>query len=673
MKLAKFRVQNYKKIDDIGWITCKDLTVLVGKNEAGKSAIFRGLSKLNPSDGEKYDGLKEFPRRRYSAEFKQRDWIVSSAEFELSKEEKVQLGEISPLLKNVPTIVCSRYYSDKFEVEFKSDIIATSFTVKSVLNSIRKLKKETEIVVAPSGKGEVLTEIKSDFASFLQKKGNELEGKDPLKPVPEEFVNEICKKLNSRINEDWQTTTFQKIIEEKDKLQHQVEAKEELKKAEDWVRKNIPQFIYFDRYDVIDSAVHVGDFVRKLDENPKNPRLRTTKCLFEHVGLDPEFLLKLDPNQPNHTVETLRRWADERAINLSSASTAMTQKFSDWWEQRKHKFRYQIDGQLFRVWVSDDLDPSEIELDQRSAGMQYFFSFYLVFLEEAEKTHKNSILLLDEPGLHYHGTAQMKTIEFLRKLSGENQVLYSTHSPFMIDGNHLEDIRVVYEDSETGYAKVSENIWPNDKESVFPLQAALGYTIAQTLFQAKKQLIVEGLTDYFILKAMNELLSKKKMSTLKDDVIITPSGGIRNLLPLASMFKGNNVKLAILLDADMPAMEKQKEMKEKLLIDCLLLNSITDQQKIEIEDLFPEKLYLDAVKQEYKDIEFDFTNEELRILGISKRVQALFKRKNKNFEKWIPTNVLVDWIQLDQKGGQRIPIQTCKYFESIFAEVNKRL
>ena len=66
MKLKKFRVQNYKKVHDTGWVSCRDVTVLVGKNESGKSAVFRGLSKLNPSDGEKYDPLKEFPRRRYT-------------------------------------------------------------------------------------------------------------------------------------------------------------------------------------------------------------------------------------------------------------------------------------------------------------------------------------------------------------------------------------------------------------------------------------------------------------------------------------------------------------------------------------------------------------------------------------------------------------------------------
>ncbi len=70
MRREAFRVENFKKVRDTGWVSCRDLLVFVGKKEAGKSAIFRGLSKLNPSDGEKYDALKEFPRRRYTDECK---------------------------------------------------------------------------------------------------------------------------------------------------------------------------------------------------------------------------------------------------------------------------------------------------------------------------------------------------------------------------------------------------------------------------------------------------------------------------------------------------------------------------------------------------------------------------------------------------------------------------
>jgi len=119
MKLVAFRVENYKKILDSGWIRVGDLTCFVGKNEAGKSALFRGLSKLNPSDGEKYDGLKEFPRRRYTDEFNDQDWPVASGKFELNSEECEELAEICPELASCTHVICTRHYSWKLSVEFE--------------------------------------------------------------------------------------------------------------------------------------------------------------------------------------------------------------------------------------------------------------------------------------------------------------------------------------------------------------------------------------------------------------------------------------------------------------------------------------------------------------------------------------------------------------------------
>src|SRR5260370_36439498 len=81
--LEAFRVQNYKRIEDTGWVTCRDLTVLVGKNEAGKSAVLRGLSKVKASEGQGYGGLREFPRPRHPDEVGSRDWPAGSGRIRL--------------------------------------------------------------------------------------------------------------------------------------------------------------------------------------------------------------------------------------------------------------------------------------------------------------------------------------------------------------------------------------------------------------------------------------------------------------------------------------------------------------------------------------------------------------------------------------------------------------
>lgn len=670
MRMTKFRVQNYKNVHDTDWVNCGDITAFVGKNESGKSALFRGLSKLNPSDGEKYDGLKEFPRRRYTIDFEKYDWPVSSVEFQLSDDESEKLSQICPLLSNVKSLICTRYYSWDLNIDFKPTPTLPDVPYQKYLALLKKWHSIIEKSTAPAGKGEQLAPIKQSLLTFLTQKIQGVSKHDPNDEVDTALVDEVSNAIMSKITEEWLEKKFRQIINEISQFKGDLEVTDQIEQAEQWVEDNLPKFVYFYEYDVIDSAIHFPTFVQQLKKTPSAPRIRTTKCLFEHVGLDLETILKLDPTKPDENVKTLRKFADERAIRMSSASNAMTQKFSEWWEQRRHKFAYKTDGHFFRVWVSDNLDPSEIELDQRSYGMQYFFSFYLVFLEEAKGVLTNSILLLDEPGLHLHGTAQQKIVKFLEKLSKQNQLLYSTHSPFMVDPDHLERVRVVSEDKD-GYAKISEDVWPRDKDSLFPLQAGLGYAIVQTLFYSKRQVVVEGLSDYWILKAVSMILSTRNMDSLRKDAVIVPCGGVNKLLPLASMLLGHEIKIAILLDGDEPGKRKGKEAESRLLVKCLFMSTFAGKAEAEIEDLFPEKLYLDAVKEAYPDIKtpIEFTEEEKKIQCVAKRVKAAFERMgNHTFEKWRPARAILDWIQ---ENPDIIPSETLAKFESIFKEVNK--
>ena len=668
MRMEKFRIQNYKKVGDSGWITTGDLVCLVGKNESGKSSIFRGLSKLNPSDGEKYDGLKEFPRRRYTSEFKQRDWPVSSVEFSLTEAEGKELQKTVSTVE-CKSVVCIRHYSGALDVRFNPEPKIPEASTRAYLGKIEDWQRQLEQSVAPEGKGDALASIKTKLLPYLTQKIAELKNVPADSQVNEGLTNEVATTVMAQLNESWQKEQLKGIVDGIGQFREALAFKGQLQAAKVWVEQHLPRFVYFDRYDVIDSAIHVPNFIQQLSQNPSAPRVRSTKCLFQHVGLDLAGLQKLDPTQPNKTADELKRFADERAILMSSASNAMTKRFSEWWEQRMHIFRYQIDGPFFRVWVSDDLDPSEIELDQRSAGMQYFFSFYTVFLEEAKGAYSNSILLLDEAGLQLHGTAQQKIVKFLDKLSKDNQLLYTTHSPFMVDGDHLERVRVVYEDQSDGTAKVSEDVWPKDRDSLFPLQAALGYSIAQTLFYARRQLVVEGITDYWILKDMDGLLAKKGLKSLSEEAVIVPSGGVNSLMPLAALLLANRLDIRVLLDGDEPGLRKGKEIETKLMVECFFLSNYAKKEGAELEDMFPEKLYLDAVGAAYPSVALKFTKEETEIGPMTKRIETAFARiGGTKFEKWRPARVITDWIQ---DKPDMISPETLNRFEAVFDAVNQ--
>ncbi|MCF6506851.1 hypothetical protein E9549_05445 [Blastococcus sp. MG754426] len=672
MRLQEFRVQNYKRIADTGWVSARDLTVLVGKNEAGKSAILRGLSKVNPSDGEKYDGLREFPRSRYSDEYDE-DAPVGSVRFLLDDDEREALAEQSPLLAEVRSVEVTRKYDNTYLVGFtphpgQSAVEAHRFRTVAV-GALDAFSES----FAPDGKGEEFGPLKESLTEDLSTR---IQSLPTTGWATTDGIEGLLKVVTSKITEQWHQTALAPLTGALRPLLAEARSRAGLPTARSWVVNNMPQFIYFDRYDVLDSAIHIPTFISQLSSAPNQPRVRTTRCLFQHVNLDPKQLHDLIPtapqphNPPAH--EELQRRADERAILTSSAGEAMTRRFSEWWLQRRHRFQYRLDGEFFRVWVSDDLDPSPIELDQRSQGMQYFFSFFLVFLVEAEGQHANSILLLDEPGNSLHGTAQAKIIEFLRKISADNQVIYSTHSPFMIDGDHLEEIRPVWEDPTTGTTKVSEDVWPKDKDALFPLQAALGYTIAQSLFISRRQVLVEGMTDYWILKALDTALAMTGRTALDPDVVLTPAGGASKMVPLASMLVGHQVRVAALLDGDDSGRREGGKVERALGFEnrtIFVADHTHDQNPTgEIEDLFPDDYYLAAIKDAYGSGDYRFNADEKAIPNIVDRATAMYARKGKgDFEKWKVARALSDRIMAEPK---KVPAETLDAAAAIAVALN---
>ena len=188
----------------------------------------------------------------------------------------------------------------------------------------------------------------------------------------------------------------------------------------------MPSFVYYSNYGNLDAQIYLPHAIKwlkgeQVDGISNDAKVRTLRVLFDFVKLDPEEVLELgkDPiriveDRYGHEVEK-KPTAEEiaaateqkaaRTILLNSASAELTSKFKDWWKQGNYIFRFHADGEFFKIWVSDDKRPEEIELERRSTGLQWFLSFFLVFLVESQEAHKGAILLLDEAGLSLHRSA----------------------------------------------------------------------------------------------------------------------------------------------------------------------------------------------------------------------------------------------------------------------------
>jgi hypothetical protein len=207
---------------------------------------------------------------------------------------------------------------------------------------------------------------------------------------------------------------------------------------------------------------------------------------------------------------------------------------------------------------------------------------------------------LDEPGLHLHPTAQQELIAFFERLSEDNQIIYSTHSPFLIDGEHLHRVRTVTED-ESGHSRIDAETWSSDRETIFPLQAAAGYAMVRGLFQHKDNVLVEGMSDYYYLHALAEQCRATGRETLADDIYLTPCGGTKYVGHIASLFLGQDVRPLILLDGDDAGRVRQNALLNELyaanaaavlMLDVALAQPGND---VEIEDILDEGVLLSGV------------------------------------------------------------------------------
>lgn len=453
------------------------------------------------------------------------------------------------------------------------------------------------------------------------------------------------------------------------------------------IESELPVFIYFENYGILDSAVYLPRFLEDLQAGPDEPRARTINAMFKHVQLTAKEISDLGREEAEEakvagqpgTPEMIARDQERkelRSVKLNSASLDISKKFSKWFGQRRHKIRYQADGSYFRIWVSDDRRPDvDIELESRSKGFQWFFSFYLVFLVESDEGHKDAILLLDEPGLHLHPTAQQELMAFFETLSEDNPLIYTTHSPFLIDGERIHRTRPVTED-ETGHSRISVDTWPQDRETIFPLQAAAGYAMVRGLFQHRKNVLVEGMSDYLYLHALNLHCHALGRQGLPEDIYITPCGGAKLVSHIASLFLGQEVRPVVLLDGDDAGRARRDALMKKLYAGhekaVLMLSDVLGQDECETEDIIGEATILPVLK-DVVEKKISLNQDDREKSSLVDQIKSAAERHGVELpDGWKPEvarQIVVAWSTTDPEG---MPTDILDRAEALFTELTGR-
>ena len=554
MLLKKARVQKYRSIRDTGYFDVEDgKTILVGPNEAGKTALLEALHRINPAGGlRNFDALRDYPRSEYNdvvaGRIRLEDTTTVEAHFALHPEDK---EAIPAEFRECQYIYGRRVDNSSWHAltggpppakygELKKDLARLAAHIDPRVR--RQSGTEATTGPLPSARLEATTRGWADSDEIRGNRAAELKA---------------WLEKNFPLIEEGNETEETRY----DQLLAGVDLEERRNTALRILVQRLPVFIRFRDYFRVKPLIHLEHLAQRLEKNLVDDDYYDygNQCLLRLLGFSARELSNLgkvsDPELGDaDALQKYRDQLDRRSYQLNSASVRLSEELRNVWKpdvkrDEAERLRVVADGQYLKVVVEDDLGV-EIELDQRSEGFQWLVSFFVVFFAEAADKHKNAILLLDEPGLSLHGLKQQDFRSTISRLAESNQTLYTTHSPFLVGPDELNLVRVVEMPDRTVGTKVHTNVTAEDPAALLPLQEALGYDLAQGLFAQRRNLVLESLTDYWYVEAVADLMREARIVDLDEKIVLVPASTAGKLVYYATILHARKLKVAALLDSD---------------------------------------------------------------------------------------------------------------------------
>ncbi len=574
MKLTKAHVQNYRSVEDSEEFEIGQLTCLVGKNEAGKTALLSAMRGLKPSQPFEFDEVIDYPRR-FSTRFDERHsegtaevirtwWRLEDAD-KAAVEERFGVGVLKG--DTFQAHFGFRYDDDRrlWEIEIDSGKVLENMLSKHALGATERN------VLHGVSDGPTADKSLSGLAERTLKQEALL--LDIKKCRKSSFVNGVIDILSARQ----------------------------------------PKFFFTSHFERMSGMVSV----EKLEQDKQNNTVSVGDKIFldflEYAGTTLEDLKNVD-----------RR--EELKAKCEAASNEITEEIFQFWSQNNAlEVVIEIDnakpkdpapfntGMVADIRIKNTNHKATLPLSERSAGFVWFFSFLAQF-KQLKKTpgNGNAVILLDEPGLTLHGKAQGDLLRYIvERLLPDHQVIFTTHSPFMVPMDRLADVRIV-EDviierpgkrPEVKGTKVRSDVLEVDDDTLFPLQGALGYEVTQSLFIGANTWLVEGPSDILYLQVVSQALTKRRRVGIDHRWTLCPSGGIDKIAPFVRLFGGNRINMAVLSDIANGDKTKIENLKKADILRAghfYTCADFTAQSEADVEDLFEPDLFVEMLNGAYK-------------------------------------------------------------------------
>lgn len=563
MKLISADLRRYRSIEEAGAFDIEgDVTCLVGKNESGKTAVLQALYKSEPVDKAKFDEGIDYPSR-LTRERKGKDPITATAlAYELDDSDvaavEARFGAGILPSRTVEMTYGYRFTATKWGIEVDEAV------------AVAHLREGLDLPQATQSAVDAATTTAGLVAA--------LEAMEASTAAAAKVVETVGKWRQSRV-------TLAVI---------------------DALARRRPKFVYFGDYDSMPGKVSIPVLIRKRDDDELTRGEQGVMALLDMAGVALEDFL--EPESHEHLIR-----------DLENASNSISAEVFEYWTQNKNlSVRLDIigkpedgavapldEGPLLQIRVVNQRHNVSVPFDERSRGFVWFFSFLAYFSQLEENADRPLILLLDEPGLNLHATAQADLLRFIdERLAPQHQVLFSTHSPFMINPHQFQRVRTVVDDEKEG-TLVSADVLRADPETAFPLHAALGIELSQTLFVGPNVLLVEGPGDVVYLEVLSEALKAKGRPGLDDRFVITPAGGVAKLPAFVTLLGANKLNTVVLVDSsttDVAPIERLREAGRLGAGGLVQIGTVLEQPDADIEDLFDLGFFVELVNDAYQGI-----------------------------------------------------------------------
>ncbi len=517
MKLLAFRIKNFKSIADTGWkqLSGDGITALIGQNEAGKSAVLEALHCFDKCQLNE-DFIRDDNYPEISCRFEMTGDDHEALKLSFADGDKV----IDHISGNTSGIILTRTWTGLNDTSSHLDIENTA--AKDMIKELRD-KDEAELTpTEPAPPAPTPTEPETT----------------PTPPVATPEAEETEEGDDTKV----EGITVETLVEE---LYGRT--------------PNIDLFVDFD------SLLPPMIDLTEIDDAESTFKGRKGALNYlKVIGMTSKEL-----SQPQ---------GRGIAKKIRAANTGLTLEFQKFWRQfigKDNKISIEFElknhddsdvalaGKPYIIfWIKDGqelLHPA-----QRSKGVQWFLSFYLQLQASKKANRPDDILLIDEPAAFLHAKAQADVLKVFEDTKSFLQILYTTHSPYLIDVNSFYRLIAVQRDdaedanSETCLYEIKE-LGAASRETLSPVYTTIGVSLDhQQAIKTKNNVILEEPSAFYYLKAFQLLIGEKHA------MHFLAATGVSNVPLLVSLFLGWDLDFVVVTDDDNAGKVVRRSLKKDL-------------------------------------------------------------------------------------------------------------